>query len=437
MIETKRTSWLARFCLIAVAACMALPAQAALEVDITQSSDQAIPIAIAPFKANGQSLPVDISDIASRDLASTGLFRIFDRANMTESPATPEDVNYQSWAAQGVDNLVIGSAARNAAGGYRITFYLVDVARQQAVTSFQINAGGNQLRDAGHTIANLIYERFVGKKGYFLSNIAYVTVTGNTANNRTFRLVVADYDGSQPSTIYSSKDPVMSPAWSPSGDRIAYVAFDVYKGTSSVRIQNLSSGQARTISAGHGVNGAPTWSPNGQEIAFAKSADGDTDLFVYNLATGQSRQLTRSGAIDTEPSWSPNGREIVFTSDRGGQPQLYRMNAEGGGIQRLTYDGSSNQRADFAPDGKSITYVQKSGNGFRIAVMDLETNNVRIVSDGPQDDSPAFAPNGQAVLYARQSGRNALSLVSLDGNAKSTLSQAGEVREPAWGPLGY
>ncbi|WP_348760428.1 Tol-Pal system beta propeller repeat protein TolB [uncultured Salinisphaera sp.] len=437
MIKSRQIPAVLRFALVAMTLCLALPVHAALQVDITQSSDQAIPISIAPFKADGQSLPVDVSDIASRDLASTGLFRTMNRANMTAAPATPEDVNYQSWAAQGVDNLVIGSASRNAAGGYRITFYLLDVARQQTVTSFQINAGGNQLRDAGHTIANLIYERFIGKKGYFLSNIAYVTVNGSTAQNRTFRLVVADYDGSQPSTIYSSKDPVMSPAWSPNGDRIAYVAFDVYKGTSSVRIQNLASGQARTISAGHGVNGAPAWSPDGQQIAYAKSADGDTDLFVYNLATGQSRQLTRSGSIDTEPTWSPDGSTIVFTSDRGGQPQLYRMNAQGGGVQRLTYDGSSNQRADFAPDGKSIAFVQKSGNGFRIAVMELSNNNVRIISEGPLDDSPAFAPNGQAVLYARQGGRNALSLVSLDGGAKSTLSQAGEIREPAWGPINY
>lgn len=422
--------------LLALMACSS--AQAALQVDITQSSDSAIPIAIAPFSVQGgQQLPVDVAQVASRDLASTGLFKLFDRTNMMGSPATPDQVNYNNWQTQGVDNLVIGSAAPNGAGGYRITFYLLDAARGQSVASFQINAGANQLRDAGHTVANLIYQRFIGQKGYFLSNIAYITVTGSTADNRTFRLVVSDYDGSHPATVYSSKDPVMSPAWSPNGSQLAYVAFNVYKGTSSVRVQDLSSGNARTIASGHGVNGAPAWSPDGHRIAFAKSADGDTDLFVYDLNTGQTRQLTRSSAIDTEPTWSPDGNKIVFTSDRGGRPQLYEMSSNGGEAQRLTYDGQSNQRADFSPDGKNIAYVQKSGNGFRIAVMDLANNNVRIVSDGPLDDSPAFAPNGQAVLYAKQGGRNALATVSIDGNAKSTLSQSGEVREPAWGPLGY
>ncbi|RJS95259.1 Tol-Pal system beta propeller repeat protein TolB [Salinisphaera sp. Q1T1-3] len=426
-----------RLALLVVAAVATLPAHAALQVDITQSSDSAIPIAIAPFASQGGKLPVDIAQIASQDLASTGLFKTFDRANMMGSPGTPDEVNYKNWQTQGVDNLVIGSAAPNGAGGYRITFYLLDAAQGQSVASYQINASANQLRQAGHTVANLIYQRFIGKKGYFLSKISYITVTGNSADNRTFRLVVSDYDGSHPATVYSSQDPVMSPAWSPNGKQLAYVAFNVYKGTSSVRVQDLSTGNARTIASGHGVNGAPAWSPDGSRIAFAKSQNGDTDVFVYNMASGQTRQLTHSGAIDTEPAWSPDGQHIAFTSDRGGQPQIYLMNTQGGDVQRLTYDGKSNQRADFSPDGKSLAFVQKSGNGFRIAVMDLSNNNVRVVSDGPLDDSPAFAPNGQAVIYAKQGGRNSLATVSVDGDAKSSLSQAGEVREPAWGPLGY
>ncbi|WP_423820712.1 Tol-Pal system beta propeller repeat protein TolB [Salinisphaera sp. SPP-AMP-43] len=413
------------------------PAQAALQVDITQSSDSAIPIAISPFGSANGRLPVDVAQVASDDLSSTGRFRIFPRQNMLSQPSSPEAVNYDNWRTQHIDNLVVGSASSNGQGGYQLTFNLLDVPQGQSTASYQINAGPNELRDAGHTVANLIYQRFIGEKGYFLSRIAYITVTGNSADNRKFRLVVSDYDGSHPSTVYSSQDPVMSPAWSPNGRKLAYVAFNVYKGVSSVRVQDLASGNVRTISSGSGVNGAPAWSPDGSKIAFTKSKDGDSDIFVYNLNSGQVRQLTHSNAIDTEPTWSPNGGTIAFTSDRGGRPQIYQMNSQGGQVQRLTYDGQSNQRADFSPNGDSIVMVQKSGNGFRIAVMDLSNNNVRIVSNGPLDDSPAFAPNGQVILYAKQGGNNALATVSVDGDVKSTLSQAGEVREPAWGPLGY
>lgn len=419
-----------------VACVIALPAQAALQVDITQSSQQAIPIAIAPFGVNGAKLPVDVAQIASDDLASTGLFKVFPRQNMIGSPSAPDQVNYQNWQTLGVDNLVVGSSAPNGQGGYRITFYLLDAAQGRSIASFQVNAGSGNVRQAAHTVANLIYEKFIGKKGYFLSRLSYVTVV-NQSNSRKFRLVVSDYDGSNPTTVYSSQDPVMSPAWSPNGKRLAYVAFNVYKGVSSLRVQDLSSGNVRTIASGGGVNSAPAWSPDGSRIAFTKSANGSSNIYVFNLGSGQLRQLTRSNSIDTEPTWSPDGSKIAFTSDRGGAPQVYQMSSAGGQVQRLTYDGQSNQRPDFSPDGKSLAMIQKSGNGFRVAVLDLTNNNVRVVSQGPLDDSPNFAPNGQAIIYAKQGRANELATVSIDGKARTKLSQGGEVREPAWGPLGY
>lgn len=437
MKQTNLRSFAIGLATLCLATAAASPADAALQVDITQSSDSAIPIAIAPFRASqGQQLPVDVAKIASQDLASTGLFKVFPRSDMMGAPGSPDQVNYKNWRTQNVDNLVVGSASSNGQSGYGIRFNLLDVPQGQSVASYQLNAGSNQLRQAGHTVANLIYQRFIGKKGYFLSRIAYITVTGSSADHRQFRLVVSDYDGSHPHTVYSSHDPVMSPAWSPDGTKLAYVAFNVYKGVSSVRVQDLATGKVRTISSGAGVNGAPAWSPDGNRLALTKSHNGDSDIFVYNMSNGQMQQLTH-GSINTEATWSPDGKHIAFTSDRGGQPQIYEMSSQGGQVQRLTYDGQSNQRADFSPDGKSLAMVQKSGNGFRIAVMNLANNNVRIVSDGPLDDSPAFAPNGQAILYAKQGGSGTLATVSLDGDAKSKLSQAGEVREPAWGPLGY
>lgn len=429
------TVGLAALCLLAIAVS---PAQAALQVNITKSSNSAIPIAIAPFgSSQGQKLPVDVAKIASQDLASTGLFKVFPRSDMLAQPSSPDQVNYDNWRTQNADNLVVGSASPNGQGGYKITFNLLDVAQGQPVASYQLNAGANQLRQAGHTVANLIYQRFIGKKGYFLSRIAYVTVTGRSADQRKFRLVVSDYDGSHPHAVYTSQDPIMSPAWSPDGSKLAYVAFNVYKGLSSVRVQDLASGKVHTIVSGTGVNGAPAWSPDGNKLALTRSKNGVSNIFVYNLSSGQLRQLTHSDSIDTEATWSPDGQHIAFTSDRGGQPQIYEMSSQGGQVQRLTYDGQRNQRPDFSPDGKSLAMVQKSDNGFRIALMNLANNNVRIVSNGPLDDSPSFAPNGQVIIYAKQGDNNSLATVSINGKVKSTLSQAGDVREPAWGPLGY
>lgn len=413
-----------------------VPAQAALEVDITDSSQSAIPIAISPFGNSGSALPVDVAQIASDDLASTGLFKVAERRNMVARPTRVDQVNYDNWRTSSVDNLVVGSTAPNGRGGYRITFDLLDVYQERSIASFQINAGRNELRDAAHTVANLIYEKFAGEKGYFLSRIAYITMAKENGGLR-YRLIVSDYDGKNPATVYSSRDPIMSPSWSPDGSKIAYVAFDINRGRTSLRVQNLATGNIREISSREGINGSPAWSPDGRRLTMTLSYRGNPDIYSYGLDTNQLTQLTNNGAIDTEASWSPDGSHIVFTSDRGGQPQVYRMRSDGGQVERLTFEGQSNQRASYSPDGKLMTMVQKSGSGFRIAVMDTQTNNIRIVSEGPLDDGPTFAPNGQAIIYARQGRNNELATVSTDGQTRSRLSQGGEVREPAWGPLGY
>jgi len=412
---------------------LAMPAQAQLQVDITDSSQSAIPIAISPF---GGSLPVDVAQVASNDLESTGLFKVYSRNSMVAKPTSPDQVNFDNWRTSAVDNLVVGSAGSNGQGGYRLTFDLLDVYQGRSVASFQINAAGNELRDAAHTVANLIYEKFVGKKGYFLSRISYITMAKEGGGLR-YRLIVSDYDGNNPATVYSSRDPIMSPAWSPDGSKLAYVAFDVRRGRSSLRVQDLATGNIREVSSRSGINGAPTWSPDGNRLAMTLSFRGNPDIYSYNLSSSQLTQLTNNGAIDTEANWSPDGSSIVFTSDRGGKPQVYRMRSDGSSVERLTFDGDSNQRASYSPDGDQLTMVQKSGSGFRIAVMDLQNNNIRIVSDGPLDDSPKFAPNGQAIIYAKQGRSNELATVSTDGETRTRLSQSGEVREPSWGPLGY
>lgn len=413
-----------------------MPARAALQVDITESSDGAVPIAISPFGSSGQTLPLDMAQVASDDLESTGLFDVLDRDSMVATPSDPDEVNYQNWRSASIDNLVVGSAAANGSGGYRIRFDLLDVYQGRSISSFQLNAGGDELRDAAHTVANLVYEKFIGEKGYFLSRIAYITMAQESGGLR-YRLVVSDYDGYNPATVYSSRDPIMSPTWSPDGTKLAYVAFDVDRGRSSLRVQDLASGNIREISAREGINGAPAWSPDGNTLALTLSYRGNPDIYSYDLNSNQLTQLTNNGAIDTEATWSPDGQHIAFTSDRGGKPQVYRMRRDGSQVERMTYDGDSNQRADFSPDGNKLAMVQKSGNGFRIAVQDLENNNIRIVSEGPLDDSPNFAPNGQAIMFAKQGRNNELATVTIDGETKTRLSQSGEVREPAWGPLGY
>jgi TolB protein len=415
---------------------MALPAQAALEVNVREGVRAALSIALVPFGGTDQ-FDVSLTEIASQDLATTGLFKPLARDRMLGQPSRVEQINYANWRTTEVDNIVVGSVAPDGNGNYRITFKIVDVYKESTVGSYQVFAKSNDLRSAAHMVANLVYEQFIGKKGYFLSRLAYVTAR-NEGGTPRYRLMVSDYDGQNPRVIQSSRDPILSPAWAPNGSQLAYVAFDVDRGRTVLRTHDLNTGDIREVSARQGINGAPAWSPDGSKLAMTLSFRGNPEIYTYDLGSKKLSQVTFHGAIDTEPAWSPDGQYIVFTSDRGGKPQVYRMRATGGQVERMTFSGESNQRASFGPDGDKMTLVQGGDGGFRIAVLDLNTNNTRIVSRGPLDESPSFAPNGQAIIYAK-SGRGGanLAVVSSDGEVRSELAQSGDVREPAWSPAGY
>jgi TolB protein len=166
--------------------------------------------------------------------------------------------------------------------------------------------------------------------------------------------------------------------------------------------------------------------------------DGGSQIYLINAdGSGNPRRLTQSSAIDTEPNFSPDGQLILFTSDRGGSPQIYGMSVSGGEARRLTFEGTYNVSPRFSPDGKSFTFIQRSGGRFNVAVQDLATRQVQVLTDGVVDESPSFAPNGRMILYASGvKGRGILAGVSSDGRVKQRLVEAsGDVREPAWGPL--
>lgn len=400
---------------------------AALTIEVTQGTESALPVAIVPFASN--AAPVDISAIVNADLERSGYFKMMAQHAMPSRPSTASEVNYKEWQSLGQNYMAVGRVNPNG-GQYEVQFQLLDVFKGGQLLGYKMASSPNDLRRTAHHISDLIFEKLTGKKGVFSGRIAYITSGGK----QNHQLQVADADGFNPQTIASSPEPLMSPAWSPDGKRIAYVSFE--RKTAAIYVQTLASGQRERVAEFPGINGAPAWSPDGSRLALTLSKDGSPDIFVLSLGSRSLTKLSKSNAIDTEPVWSPDGSAVVFTSDRGGKPQLYMVSSQGGNEKRITFSGDYNARASFSPDGRSLAMVHGNGGSYRIAVMDMASRAISVLTSGPSDESPSFAPNGSMILYASKKGRSGfLSAVSVDGKMQQKLEFTnGEVREPAWSP---
>jgi TolB protein len=404
------------------------PARAALTIEIVGSGERQIPVAIAPL-AGEATLPYRISEIVAADLTRSGLFRMVDPGGIIPLPTEPADVRYADWGARGAEALVIGAVVPTGAG-YEVRFRLMDVLKQTQLAALSYTITPAQTRLTAHRIADVVYEKLLGIPGAFATRITYVVKRGSR-----YELQIADADGFNEQTVLSSGEPIISPAWSPDGSRIAYVSFEQNK--PAIYVQTLATSQRRLLANFRGSNSAPAWSPDGRRLAVVLSRDGSSQIYTMPADGGAPARLTTSPSIDTEPSFSPDGRSILFTSDRGGSPQIYRMPATGGAAERVTFDGSYNVSPRYSPDGKSFVFVQRNGNRFSIMLQELGSGQVIPLTQGGIDESPSFAPNGRMILYASvQGGRGILAAVSNDGRIKQRVtSSSGDVREPAWGPM--
>ena len=409
-----------------LAAAPVLPAWAQFKVEVSGVGLTQLPIAIAPFRGEAQA-PQKMAGIVQADLERSGQFRGVDTSGAALDENARPDVAL--WRQRNADSLVTGSATRLADGRYDVRFRLWDVVRSQDLGGQGYVVTPADLRLVAHRIADYVYEKLTGERGIFSTRIVYVTKSSSR-----YSLWVADADGENAQAALSSPEPIISPAWSPSGGHIAYVSFESRKPV--VYVHEVSSGKRRLIANFRGSNSAPAWSPDGRTLAVTLSRDGNSQLYTIDATGGEAKRLMQSAGIDTEPVYSADGRSIYFVSDRGGAPQIYRVARTGGNAERVTFNGSYNISPTLSADGRWMAFISRT-SGFRLHVMDLESGAVTALTDTTADESPSFAPNSRLIVYAtQQQGREALMTTTLDGKIKARLAgQGGDIREPDWGPF--
>ncbi|MEC9416004.1 MAG: Tol-Pal system beta propeller repeat protein TolB [Pseudomonadota bacterium] len=410
---------------------------AELTIRITQGIGKQTPIAVVPFgmSENLRKAPINIAEIVTNDLMRSGRFAATPIENMLQKPTTGAEVDFDDWSILGVEAVVVGKITKIQNNAYNIQFQLFDIYKGVQLVGYRMPANKRTLRRSAHRIADMVYKELTGIRGVFDTKVAYVK-SSVLGGNHNYALIISDSDGENEQVILESKDPIMSPTWTPDSRQLAYVSFE--GDVSSIFMQNLRTGNRRKISELPGINGSPAFSPDGRKLVLTLGgADGNLDIHILDIASRKLKRMTYNRAIDTEATWSPDGEEIYFTSDRGGSPQIYKMAINQDKAQRITFEGNYNARPRLSPEGKKLAMVHLYRGDYRIAIYDLNEKNLLVLSSGAQDESPSFAPNSDTLIYATKiRGNGVLETVTADGLVRQRMAaKSGDIREPVWSPF--
>ncbi len=413
-------------------------------IDVNRARTDPIPIAIPVLPGSGgdaSQLGQNIAQVVSNDLARSGLFRPIGQAAAIQSVSAGDVPDFQNWRAVGAQALVTGRVESAGGGNVRVEFRLWDVLPQQQIQGTAYTANLGNWRRIAHIMADVIYERLLGEKGYFDTRIVYVAGTG-PRDRRVKRLAIMDQDSENNRILTDGSSLVLTPRFHPTRDEIAFMS---YAGNRPrVYLFDLGSGRQQMLGEFDGMTFAPRFSPDGNRVIMSVARGGGSDIVAVDLASRSERRLTNSGAIDTSPCYSPDGGQIVFNSDRGGDQQLYLMDSGGGGVRRISFGRGRYATPVWSPRGDLIAFTRLAGGTFSIGVMHPDGSGERILSESFSVEGPTFAPNGRVLMFWRETaahdnrgGGYSSRLVSIDitGFNERVVPTSTDASDPAWSPL--
>jgi len=415
------------------------PAHAVVELNITQGNIQPMPIAIPDFASDGSidaKSAQEISDVVSNDLKSSGLFLPIDPAAFIEKGLdVARAPRFEDWRPINAQALVVGRIG-NSDGKLRAEFRLWDVLSGKQLAGEQFFTRVREARRVGHIIADVIYERITGEKGYFDTRVVFVDESG-PKDKRVKRLAIMDQDGYNVRLLTTGKDLVLTPRFSPSTQEITYMSFA--GDDPKVYLLNIETGQKEIVGTFPGMTFAPRFSPDGQRIVMSLEQAGTANIYAMDLRSRSTVQLTNSQAINTSPCYAPDGRQIVFQSDRDGSQQIYVMNANGSNQRRISSGGGSYSTPVWSPRGDLIAFTKQAGSQFLIGVMKPDGSGERVLTEGFHNEGPTWAPNGRVLMFFRESpgasGGPRLFSIDLTGYNERLVATPSFGSDPAWSPL--
>ena len=424
----------------AAAACAGIaprPAAAVVQIDVTQGNVQPLPIAITDFLGGGSDNEIarNIPQVIASDLKRSGLFIPIDPAayleRITDIDAVPR---FADWRTINAAGLVTGRIVRDR-GGFGVDFRLWDVPAGGHLIGRRYDGTPENWRRIAHIIADQIYEKMTGEKGYFDSRVAFVEESGSR-ERRIKRLAIMDQDGANVSYLTRGDDSVLTPRFSPSGRDIVYTSY--LQQSPRVMLMNIDTRQREAVGNFPGMTFAPRFSPDGERVVMSWQEGANSHIFVVDLRSTSKAQLTNTPAIDTAPSFSPDGSRICFESDRGGSQQIYLMSDKGGPAQRISFGDGRYATPVWSPRGDNIAFTKIGTGKFSIGIMRPDGSGERILTEGFHNEGPTFSPNGRVIMFFRDPGGKGgptLYTVDITGRNEQRVPTPGYASDPAWSPL--
>lgn len=419
-----------------LALCATLPARALVEIDVNKGVIEPLPIAVTDF-LSGDATGAEITSVISADLQRSGLFAPIDKGAFIEKISNPDAApRFEDWKVINAQALVTGRVTEEPDGRLRAEFRLWDTFAGEQLIGEQFFASKANARRVAHIIADAIYERLTGEKGYFDTRVVFIDESG-PKNARIKRLAIMDQDGAGVRYLSDGKSIALTPRFSPNRQEITYMSYE--SGEPRVYLLQIETGQRELVGNFPGMTFAPRFSPDGQKVIMSLlREDGNSNVFAMDLRSRTTTRLTNSNSIDTSPSYSPDGSQVVFTSDRGGQPQIYVMGADGSNQTRISFGGGSYSTPVWSPRGDLVAFTKQSGGEFQIGVMRTDGSGERILSSGFQQEGPTWAPNGRVLMFFREaagSGGPRLFSIDLTGRNEQAIPTPNFASDPAWSPL--
>lgn len=420
------------------------PAQATLEIDVTQGQIAPTPIAIPDFldgSGNEDEMGKNIASVVGNDLEHSGLFRLISKGAFIQDTASAlQEPRFSDWRVLNTQCLLV-ARVNNSGGKITVEFRLFDVYNGTQMLGVSVSAKENQWRKVAHRIADAVYNRVTGEAGYFDTRVAYIDESGPRGKKRVRRLAIMDWDGHNNVYLTDGVHMVLTPQFAPNAKEIAYLAY-VNK-AAHVYMINVHTRKKRLMGHFKGMTFAPRFSPDGHSLLMSLARDGTTALYKLNLSSGTVNRLTDHSCIDTSPCFSPDGSKIVFTSDRSNpescQEKIYVMDSNGSNVTRISFGDGKYSQPTWSPRGDLIAFTKFLGGRFYIGVMNVDGTNERLIADGHLVEAPTWAPNGRVILFTKESGgkrgNSRLYAVDLTGRNLRSIKTPRDSSDGAWSRL--